>query len=114
MCFIFFVWNKSKNRIKFNGTDLFANGALPEDDPSTLFGMKVLLPIVGYSYSNEFPFLPNTGSGQTVLTQEYVTLTQQWFNAPATITDTSYIEDIPDVVTVRFCFVIHIVCLLFV
>ena len=64
--------------------------------------MKVLLPIVGYSYSNEFPFLPNTGSGQTVLTQEYVTLTQQWFNAPATITDTSYIEDIPDVVTVRF------------
>ena len=32
-------------------TGLFANGAIPEDE-GTLLGMKVIVPLVGYAYSN--------------------------------------------------------------
>ena len=33
-------------------TDLFADGVVPEDE-GTLFGMKLIVPLVGYAYSNE-------------------------------------------------------------
>ena len=79
-------------------SNTFADG--PPTDPIELYLLTIVIAFTGYSYSNEFPFLANTGADQPLLADFFrMPETPQnvidWFAVGSTIGQ-GYVEFVPE------------------
>jgi hypothetical protein len=80
------------SQLEFSIQELLGTKPLSED---TLQRFRVHLAFVGYGYSSDLPFLANTGSGQNLLDDQWLSSIRDGLSAPDPMDRETFIQQLP-------------------